>query len=117
MGHKKLELDIDDEMLDFLLREGIRANIKSDFSDKKVMVLPPEWVGMIKDRDAETVDSVVDETVPVNLTPQDIAEEDEAIEYFISLGLEAILRDRFNSVEEELAVNNSIDISIGVSVH
>ena len=113
MGNKKLELDIDDEMLDFLLREGIRTKIKSEFSDKKIMVLPPEWAGMIEDNDS----AIADTTDTELLSYQEIKNEDEAIEYFVGLGLESILKDRFNSIEEEFSVNENAGVISGISIH
>ena len=113
MSNKKLELDIDDEMLDFLLREGIRAKIKSGFSDKKIMVLPPEWVGVIKDNDS----AIVDSSDSTTLSSQETQDEEEAMEYFVGLGLESILKDRFNAIEEEFSVNESAGDISGVSIH
>jgi hypothetical protein len=113
MSNNKIELDIDDEMLDFLLREGIRAKIKSEFSDKKIMVIPPEWVGVIKDNDS----AIVDSSDSASLSTQETQDEEEAIEYFVGLGLESILKDRFNSIEEEFSVNGCLDTNVGVSIH
>ncbi len=115
MNTKKVELEIGEEMFDFLLREGIRANIKDEFSDKKVKVLPPEWAEMLEGDKQEVDSDGVGDIAP--LTAEELAEEDKAMGYFVAMGLEAILKDRFNSIEEEVAINENIETKIGISIH
>ncbi len=96
------------------VKSDIQATRRSkNFLIKKVMVLPPEWVGVIKDNDSAIVDS--SDSAP--LSSQETQDEEEAIEYFVGLGLESILKDRFNSIEEEFSVNGCLDTNVGVSIH
>jgi|JYMV01.1.fsa_nt_gi hypothetical protein len=111
MTNRKIELELDEDVFDFLLNEGIRVNLEEGFEDQSVRVVAPEWVEMMGRLETHEISDGAE------LTAEEMEEEEEAMGYFVAVGLESIITDRFNSFEEGVAVNDNIGTNLGVSIH